>query len=265
MRLSEFVDAIAHPKIRDETELRRYVIKVCAAAIAIAFCADFVNHLVFWGGVGEAVRSWAITVVIAAAIAFPVATAIARAHLDLTRTKDEFELLSRTDPLTGLLNRRALFAAPSTGAVRFVALVIADIDRFKRVNDTYGHLIGDRVIREIADILVDELGDLGEVGRVGGEEFALITYRNEEGLLRLRLEQARLRISLADIATREEGAIHVTISIGAAHARAGQDFDAIYAEADDALYAAKAAGGNRVVHAGEANATTEPKAASVGV
>jgi len=247
MQLPRPFETLAHPVIRDTAELRTYVAKVCAVAAVVALCADVVNHLFFWASWEESLRSWAITVMISIAIAFPVSRAIARAHLALHSLKDNFEVLSRTDSLTGLLNRRALF--DTADSARIIALVIADIDRFKNVNDTHGHLVGDRVIREIADILVGELGDLGQVGRIGGEEFALFADSTDDGLVRFRLEQARVRISLARILTREGTPVKVTISIGAAFAGAAPDLDTLYASADDALYAAKAAGGNRVAFA----------------
>ena len=248
MRLPGFLDALAHPVIRDESKLRAYVFKVCAVAAALAVCGDIVNQSIFWISFTEKLRSWAITLLLSVGIAYPVSRAIARAHLDLNRIKDDFETLSRTDPLTGLLNRRALFEAATAENTRIIALVIGDIDRFKRVNDTHGHLIGDRVIREIAEALKQELGDLGMVGRIGGEEFALVADKIDKDLLRLRLEQARLRISLSRIKTREAETVRVTISIGAAFAGSDHGLDELYANADRALYAAKAAGGNCVIY-----------------
>jgi diguanylate cyclase (GGDEF)-like protein len=249
MRFLRLIDSLAHPLIRDEAELRSYVVKVSVSCALVALGVDIVNHVIFFVGWAEALRSWSITVLLSVSLAFAVSRAIARSHLKLHRLKDGFETLSRIDPLTGLLNRRALLESVGRSVPAALALVIADIDSFKRVNDTFGHLVGDRVIREVAAILVDELGDLGRVGRLGGEEFALIAELAEEGLLRLRLEQARLRIGLARVGVPEGEAARVTISIGLAIADAAVDFDRLYASADQALYAAKAAGGDRIVTA----------------
>ena len=127
-----------------------------------------------------------------------------------------------------------------------MVLVIADIDRFKRVNDTYGHLAGDSVIRMISRIADAELGDLGAFGRIGGEEFALLASDVSPSLLVLRLENLRARIALTPVIIEGGTAIHVTISAGVAIRGVNRSFDALYAEADQALYEAKSSGRNRI-------------------
>ncbi len=184
--------------------------------------------------------------VLATAIALPVSRAIGKTHLALTRSKAEVDTLSRTDELTGLLNRRALMETAQTQPPETMVLVIADIDRFKRVNDTYGHMAGDAVIRMVSRVAEAELGDLGALGRVGGEEFALLASDVSPSLLVLRLETLRTRISLTPVIAEGGAAIHVTISAGAAIRGAGRDFDTLYAEADRALYDAKTTGRNRI-------------------
>ena len=101
---------------------------------------------------------------------------VGSAQLELYRAKQLADTLSRTDSLTGLANRRALIEAAEATLPEVLALAIFDIDRFKAVNDTYGHLAGDAVLRSVGRMMDEELGALGRVARVGGEEFALLSW-----------------------------------------------------------------------------------------
>ena len=120
-------------------------------------------------------RTWAATIAAVTVIATPVAIVFARAQWELQRAKDALEDLSRTDPLTGLPNRRALMEASEAPTSHTMVLVIADVDRFKAVNDTYGHRAGDAVLQTVGRIMTQHLARYGLVGRLGGEEFALIS------------------------------------------------------------------------------------------
>jgi diguanylate cyclase (GGDEF)-like protein len=254
---------LVHPVIRTEHELRRFVLRTCLLCIGVALAVDVVNQLVFFISWPEAIRSWAITLGLALAIAYPVSRSVGRAYLALSRSRERFETLSRTDELTGLLNRRALLAAAAQSRPETMVLVIADIDQFKRINDGHGHLAGDRVIEMVGRLALAELGDLGHLGRIGGEEFALLATAVDAGVLALRLERLRVQIALTP-AIVDGTAVHVTISAGVAFGRGEQTFDDLYAEADQALYAAKAAGRNRISFAGEepvSSGAQEPKRA----
>ena len=99
--------------------------------------------------------------------------------------------LSRVDPLTGLANRRAFYEAAADLQGGAIALAIADIDRFKRVNDRHGHAAGDNALTTVAHIMRDELSDLGLVARLGGEEFGLLSSEAEPLRLRDRLQRFR--------------------------------------------------------------------------
>lgn len=159
--------------------------------------------------------------------------------------------LAATDMLTGLPNRRsfmatleaALLDARSHPGQRGI-LLMADIDHFKRVNDTYGHLVGDAVLQHVAHILRKELRKNDSAGRIGGEEFTVLLYRLslENGLALAN----RIRQSLADTpAITSAGSIAVTISMGLVVLEGGDATRALSC-ADEALYAAKNAGRNRV-------------------
>jgi diguanylate cyclase (GGDEF)-like protein len=234
--------------ITNERDLFRFVMTVSSACISIALVVDVVNQLVFFVDWATCLRSWAITTILVLVLAVPISRTIGRAHLELYREKMISRELSRTDHLTGLPNRRALMEAVSAAKGDALILVIADIDRFKRVNDTYGHLAGDEVINSVARLMAAMLGELGLLARVGGEEFALLSAGVPMRLLEDKLTAVRDRLATTPILTQGV-AVLVTISAGVALARAGETFDQLYAAADRALYAAKAAGRNRVVHA----------------
>jgi diguanylate cyclase (GGDEF)-like protein len=238
------------PRIRDGRELRGYVFRVTLICVAVALIFDVINQTVFFVDWETSLRSWAITVMVAAVIAVPALLAIGKAHLQLYQAKLAVDELSRTDPLTGLSNRRGLLEEAEGLVPGALALVIVDIDRFKRINDAHGHLAGDDVIRAVGQAMGAELRDLGRVGRLGGEEFALLSASTATQLLASRIWGFRDRIAATPIVT-SSATVRVTVSAGVAIRRAGQSFDQLYAEADRALYLAKASGRNRVVLASE--------------
>lgn len=157
-----------------------------------------------------------------------------------------------TDHLTGTFNRRGLFAAmkPLIYLARRnrhpVGVMMADLDNFKAVNDTYGHLAGDRVLVSVANSIRSRLRASDVLGRFGGEEFLmLLTPVDPEHLARIAEEIRR------DIEEIADGGLRVTLSIGAAYSTLGTDVEnelqRLIARADQALYEAKRAGKNRVV------------------
>ena len=230
-------------EIHDERGLRRYVERTTAVSAGFALCLDVANQLAFFSTWESALRSWLITIIVAGSIALMASRSIGRAQLALWRAKLEVEHLSRTDPLTGLLNRRALFADDRLPDA--MTLVIADIDRFKQVNDTHGHLVGDDVIRTVSQLMAEHLGDLGHVGRLGGEEFAFLSSRVPLPVLAQRLNAFRSAVETSVIPAIGE-CVSITVSGGLAVRGEGQSFDALYAAADRALYSAKTSGRNRI-------------------
>ncbi|GEM44389.1 GGDEF domain-containing protein [Deinococcus cellulosilyticus] len=152
---------------------------------------------------------------------------------------------ARTDELTGLLNRRAFFQASRkllSEPHQMLGLLVLDIDHFKSVNDRFGHLVGDEVLRQTAQTLQSNLrsGDL--LGRVGGEEF--IVLLNCPSLFDILQTADRLRVAVQDT-SNGSGTPTVTISIGVSLVES--HFEAALDRADQALYAAKSSGRNRVV------------------
>jgi diguanylate cyclase (GGDEF)-like protein len=159
-----------------------------------------------------------------------------------------------TDALTGLLNRRAFLESAGGELVRAarhhypVSLLMVDIDRFKRINDTWGHPTGDAVIRALARVCADTVRKSDPCARMGGEEFALLLPHSElQGALELaeRLREAVGRVEVPDA----RGAVRCTVSIGVAQWQPGEGLDALLQHADEALYASKRAGRDRVTPA----------------
>lgn len=166
-------------------------------------------------------------------------------------SEDALRLAARTDLLTGLVNRRELddrFRAEKSLAERHATtfcIAIADIDHFKRVNDTYGHLAGDRILTNIAYILASSLRTEDICGRWGGEEFLLILPHIDLDSAAVVAEKLRRAVENSHTEW-EDQTIDVTISLGVAAFRPGMSQEACIAAADEALYRAKSNGRNRV-------------------
>lgn len=232
--------------IRNKRDLRRFVIRATATAVVAVLCLDIANQLVFFIDWNTALRSWLLTIIFATIVAWPILSIVGKAYLAAEEARAEAELMGRTDPLTGLPNRRALMEM-SESHVGTMVLVIADIDRFKAVNDTHGHLVGDEVIRRVGQMMAAELGPYGPLCRIGGEEFALLSNaapeRIAEALRRLRDRITAMPLLIGD------AAVTVTVSAGVAVRKSGESFMDVFAEADRALYAAKRDGRNRITFA----------------
>jgi diguanylate cyclase (GGDEF)-like protein len=168
----------------------------------------------------------------------------------------QVEWLSLTDGLTGLWRRGALDEKVREEIRRAAAFkttmgfMIADIDHFKRLNDTYGHQFGDAVLRRVAQLLKAGVYETDFVGRYGGEEFGVVLPRADSAGLLRKAETMRARIE-AETFSQGLEKVRLTISIGIAHfPRDGRTPEELIAGADKALYAAKESGRNRVVDFG---------------
>jgi diguanylate cyclase (GGDEF)-like protein len=156
-----------------------------------------------------------------------------------------------TDPLTGLPNRRYFdeFAALLSGGRRAgdgVAVLMVDIDRFKGLNDTYGHPVGDQVLRAVADAITRAVRDQDVPARIGGEEFAVL-LRNPGPDVAIEVGE-RVRHAVRDLDLRTMGVPGVSVSVGVANAAGGDEpIQAVLDRADQALLRAKRAGRDRVI------------------
>ena len=242
---SRFLARVLRASIASERDVAAYVVSVTALCIVLALAVDVTNQLVFFVDWASCLRSWAITATVVVVLAIPISRAVAKAHLELYRAKMRADELGRTDQLTGLANRRALMEAAFAAGPGALALVVADIDGFKRVNDTHGHLAGDRVIRSVGQTMAADLGAFGCVARIGGEEFALLSPTFTVESLASAVMTFRDQVESTPILFGGS-AIRVTISAGVACRREGETFDQLFSRTDRALYMAKTGGRNRV-------------------
>ncbi len=178
---------------------------------------------------------------------------LSAANNALLETNKELHEISITDGLTGLYNRKhimELFELEITRSKRYnqpLALLIIDIDHFKKVNDTYGHQSGDTVMRHLAEAFRRSVRDCDFVGRYGGEEFLIILPNNDVRSGVKSAERIRRSVSELQLPGDLDG-ISITISIGVSgYPDYGEDAEVILSKADDALYKAKAHGRNQVI------------------
>ena len=163
--------------------------------------------------------------------------------------------MALVDPLTGLYNRRYLNAHLDTlvqakpEAGKTLALLILDIDHFKRINDDYGHLAGDEVLKQFSDIIGAGIRSFDTVARYGGEEFVVIMPDADIGTANAVAERLRSLVDAAKFpVSGQDEALAITTSIGVAIGRGrGETSEDLMKRADEALYLAKNGGRNRVV------------------
>ena len=182
---------------------------------------------------------------------------IVELHRQLQAKNRLLEELALTDSLTGLPNRRAIedwAVRQLNGAARYgfpFWVVMADLDSFKSVNDTYGHQAGDTVLKKFADLLRTNTRASNICGRIGGEEFVLVLTHVEKANIHIVVDRIRHQLEAEEFSF---GActLGITASFGISGFQGGEvpKFDQLIREADAALYAAKRAGRNRLEFAG---------------
>ncbi|MDY6890951.1 MAG: GGDEF domain-containing protein [Pseudomonadota bacterium] len=165
---------------------------------------------------------------------------------------EQAHLQSRTDPLTGLANRLAYDQQLENELLRYrryatpFSLCIADIDRFKRINDQYGHLVGDKVLRLIAKVMRTTLRGTDFVARFGGEEFAILLPSTRAESAYQAAEKIRQAVARSPF-NFQGHPVQITLSLGVAEVTSTDSGDSLFARADSHLYTAKNSGRNRVV------------------
>ncbi len=174
--------------------------------------------------------------------------------LSNARMVKRLEELATSDGLTGLLNKRAMLEMAESkiaAAVRFsrnMSVMIIDLDHFKGVNDTYGHDIGDVVLKGLGGILRKTKRATDAVARFGGEEFIVLCEETDSEGATLLAERIREELQKHVFQT-PKGPLQVTCSVGVAtFPEAGRDWEALFKSADEALYVSKRSGRNRVTH-----------------
>ncbi len=183
------------------------------------------------------------------------ATYFASIERDITKEKKlllELEKLSKTDPLTGLSNRRGLREYAEIEFARAnrensgISILVLDLDYFKKINDVYGHSVGDQVLAKVAKELSSHVRIYDLAARIGGEEFCVLLSKTER---KFALQAAeRIRKAISDIILYADGdLIKITVSIGVAYHQPDIDIDTVIKHADEALYEAKSNGRNCVI------------------
>lgn len=178
--------------------------------------------------------------------------ALDESHSKLSSALARVEELAETDELTGLANRRRILDVltkvreQQSNLGQCFAVAMVDVDYFKRINDTYGHALGDEVLRTIGTLMLNTKRATDSAGRMGGEEFLLVLPGSTTvGDANAVAERLRLAVEEYDW-SKLQPELHVTASIGLTVAEAGEDPDQVLRRADEGLYAAKRSGRNRV-------------------
>lgn len=173
--------------------------------------------------------------------------------------EQHLEKQARTDFLTGVDNRRHFLNVAEQEMARAqryrtpLSVALLDLDYFKQINDTFGHEVGDRVLKELARICHNTLRELDSVGRMGGEEFAVLFPQTDGEQAFEIAERLRKAIAASEIALEQGPPVHFKTSIGvAALLDTDDNIDALLSRADRALYEAKRSGRNRTCQAGTA-------------
>ncbi len=183
-------------------------------------------------------------------------------HEELIRVREELRERATHDSLTRLWNREAICGILQRELDRVkradvpLGIIMADIDYFKRINDTYGHLAGDAVLREAAHCMKMVVRPYDGIGRYGGEEFLLVLPDCDEAGAVVLAERVRESIE-ADAMVLAEGMVPITFSLGVATSKVAQEPEALIGAADTALYRAKNNGRNRVELATEADVVSK--------
>jgi diguanylate cyclase (GGDEF)-like protein len=182
---------------------------------------------------------------------------LAEAHHKLTEAYARLEELATHDPITGLLNHRALqqqlmieVAASEKRNEQPLSVIFADLDHFKQVNDTWGHQVGDLVLRHLAECLRKNVRAMDTVGRYGGEEFVVVLPGQAHVEAMLMAERLRMVIAHSPFSLQDNQQIAITLSLGVAtFPDDGRTLETIISAADSAMYQAKHNGRNCVCRA----------------
>jgi diguanylate cyclase (GGDEF)-like protein len=170
------------------------------------------------------------------------------------RTKNLQDLLiehAHIDPLTGLPNRRALMERLKQEWTRMerhgqsFSFIMADIDHFKKVNDTYGHIVGDQLLQKVAKVFAKQCRIIDMPARYGGEEFAIVVPQETAEKAQCLAERCRQEIEKINIPVKSDS-VHTTVSFGIAESTGLTSSETLIEHADEALYDAKDAGRNKV-------------------
>ena len=236
-------------KITSRAQIIYFIIGLTSLSVALSVGALALFCFVTAAKVISAAEGYFISVLIPLLVAPPTAYLFGRFAYQLDLVQQELLFLSRMDELTGLFNRRTFIAEAQHRLHQAqidntpVAFLLLDADHFKNVNDTYGHAAGDEALRQISRVIRHFTHASAVVGRLGGEEFAImVPGMNESEAVQLAEE---VRSDIQAIRCRYEGAVFtLSVSIGIVVMPAAQTLKQLMKAADVTLYAAKTAGRN---------------------
>lgn len=239
--------------------LKSTAVTVATVLVSVAAAATIVPAL---GGVVDG-NAWLMCVLCPIVTAWPASTwtfwqsarlrqanaKLALAHAELAEAHALLSQKAQRDDLTGMLNRGAFFAAleATRGQERRGALLLVDADHFKSINDTYGHQAGDEALLLIAAAIGRAVRAEDIVGRIGGEEFAVMLTTASAGAVRAVAENIRAEVEAIPFGERSGTSRSLTVSIGGTRCPPDAPVADIMRGADLALYAAKDRGRNRVI------------------
>ena len=229
-------------RIRSRRDVINAVVIMTGACTGLALLVTF---LLFRDG--DLQRHMVIAAVLSVAISLPNALIAARRLLANHRRLTQLEYLAHTDTLTGLSNRRHFLSEFSgqAGRARAGIVLMIDIDNFKEVNDTHGHMAGDDVLRAVARALRSLISDVDHICRFGGEEFVVfLRDHSPAGGLDLA-HRVREAVEQTIVASRV-AQMAVTVSVGCSFKGLAEDVEEALLRADAALYDAKQSGRNLV-------------------
>jgi diguanylate cyclase (GGDEF)-like protein len=203
------------------------------------------------------------SLVFAVAAFFPIVATLGFVLMCTDRLHQELEHRARVDPLTGISNRRTLGELAEQAIVstrqrrRKLALLLVDADHFKRINDAFGHEVGDDALRVLAAALDCALRSQDVLGRLGGEEFVVVMPDCDETAARAAADRLRIAVEKTVFAAGEER-VPLRVSIGFAVCGDADDFASLLRRADKAMYLAKRLGRNRVIGPSDMEAGPDP-------
>jgi diguanylate cyclase len=232
----------ALPRDRWIAVIRGTVVVTLISGVLSVILAETLMLIISQGmNIQGAIAAFVMPIILAAPMLFYVLLKTEQ----LKQANKRLEAMASTDWLTGCLNRGAFtHKVDETLKTRRGTLLVIDADHFKWINDQFGHEVGDRTLQLMAEAFRRGTGSDGLVGRIGGEEFGILLIDHSEEMAATAAESIRLAVT--ELEYLPGGTHRLSVSIGGAHGQPGTSFAELFRLADGPLYAAKAAGRNRI-------------------
>lgn len=246
----EILRTLLNRPVQSERDVRLFAFRLAAICFVLAMATDSALQLLAFHGWLNLLRGWAITVCVTALVAYPVGAYLGTTRLEHYRTRLRLMEQSLADSLTGLKHRGALPIDYEANSERQRILILVSLDRFKAVNERYGHGVGDRVLIRAARVIAEELGNLGNIYRTDGTEFTVLATECTVAEARSQVLALLARFESGNFGNSERP-VCLTASAGIAEALTDTAFAEAFSAADNALESAKATGRSRVCIASE--------------